>query len=144
MPVIHTADQVNAMLEQLNRVNRAALALDPADLRRQLADANARIIKLERELAEAKLLIASYEDSGSPPHRNGEGPGVGMTYRGAARITAKEAAQMMGVSLSTVSRYCEQGFWRAEQDASGRWLIDASQPLRKKARGSVRQSKSRG
>jgi hypothetical protein len=147
MPYVNSARDVHrAMAEQVTRVNgaaRAAAADEPTALRRQLADAQARIITLERELSEMRLLLASYEDSGSPSHRNGNGQGAGMTYRGAAVLTAREAAQLMDVSLSTVSRYCEQGFWRASRDASGRWLIDATQELRKKPRGSVRTSKSR-
>jgi hypothetical protein len=162
MPYVNTAREAKAMLTQVVRVNgqSRAAADSPlpgsasdrsgeglgvrasADLRRQLADANARIVALERQLAEARLLIAAYEDSAplsqvySPFGRGVGGEGVG-TYRNGKRVmTAKEAAQMMGVSLSTVSRYCDTGFWRAEQDASGRWLIDASQDLRKK-RGSV-------
>lgn len=135
MPYVNTAREVRAMVTQLERVNgtERAAAADPVALRHQLADAKARILKLERELSEMRLLLAAYEDS-APLSVGG---GAGMTWHGAQRITAKEAAQMMGVSLSTVSRYCESGFWRADQDASGRWLIDASQKLQTKQRRSV-------
>ena len=122
MTYIHTPAQARALVAQMDRVNGAR---SDANLAMQLTEARERIAKLERRINELELLLCSYEDSAPAVPQ----PARGLWHHGERVITAAEAAQLAGVSLSTVSRYCASGFWRAHRDASNRWLIVATGTL---------------
>lgn len=134
-----TRKVARAMAEQLDRVNdrdHSLLAESPHPVwgranvppTREENNWRLRCEQLEQIIADQKQVIADLrrqlvERSSEP----------GVTYAGKRMLTATQAADATGRSLSTVSRYCTGGHWQAVQ-VNGRWLIDADQPLTPKGK----------
>jgi hypothetical protein len=55
-----------------------------------------------------------------------------MIYNNRPVIKAKQAAENVGVSLATVSRYCTSGYWEAVSPDGNHWYIYADVALTKK------------
>jgi hypothetical protein len=113
-----------AMAAQVERVNRATAPINVEDdLRQQLRVARRRILDLEDQLAEAL--------SEREPRAKSAGA---LEVKGRFVMTMADAAKVAGVSIATVSRYCNQGRWESTK-VGGRVLIFADQSLVKKENG---------
>lgn len=113
-----------AMAAQVVRVNQHAAAFNVEDdLRAQLNAARRRIMQLEERIAEL-------EDGGMTRGKSGGA----LDVKGRPVMTMKQAADAAGVSVATVSRYCDQSRWESTK-VGGRVLIYADQPLVKKENG---------
>lgn len=124
-PVIH------AMAQQLDRVNGAPEAVasalynlqqDHYALTRRYEILKERFDKSERENKRLRELLGAAEDT--------RGSVAPMTYNGRPVLTQSEAARQARISVATVSRYVNSGYWEAAQEPdSNRWLIYADRPL---------------
>lgn len=126
------ATVTRAMALQIDRVKgaRQAHSLGEADLLDQLAEADATIARLQARINELELLLAAYDVTVAAPDA-ARGPSYGQR----PTITAVEAAQRAGVSLATVTRYVQSGFWDGIPPRRGhnRLLVYSDQPLTSKA-----------
>lgn len=121
-----------AMAEQLDRVNdssaRAAAQASVAEFIQRVAPdryadpRDAEIARLTALVDQLRTRIAELELPGG--HALGQRP----------VISAVEAAERTRLSLATVNRYLNSGFWQGEQGDDGRWLIFTDQPLLPKER----------
>jgi excisionase family DNA binding protein len=119
-----------ARVSQIDRVN----STDDSrvqELRSQIADLQ-RLLDSERE---QNRRLQAQLDGITGPSRGGNSRSATMLHNGRPVITPMQAAAQLGVSLSTVIRYLNEGRWEAAQIAgSNRWLVYADQTLARKDR----------
>lgn len=121
-----------AMAIQIDRVNsaRKAHSLRESDLLDDVARLEAELARKDQRIKELELLLAAYDVTGSTGETQ-RGPSYGQR----PTITAVEAAQRAGVSLATVTRYVQSGYWEGIPPRRGhnRLLVYSDQPLTSKA-----------
>lgn len=123
-----TAPLAKAMVTQLDRVNRKEHSLGEADLLDEIDALQADNARLQKRIGELELLLAAYDVIDNAPETPGPAYGQRPT------ITANEAAQRAGVSLATVTRYVQGGWWEGIPPRRGhnRLLVYSDQPLMSK------------
>lgn len=126
-----TGDIGRAMATQVARVNN-----DPARLRELNADLMRKCDRLEemvkdltRRLEAAQERLEALQEVGATPQ-----PSRGMVLDSRPVLTMAQASRQIGVSVATISRYLNTGYWHGVQTPSGRWYVYADQPLRAKPR----------
>lgn len=133
-----------ATVDQLDRVNGTPAQIETQRHRDDVARYMQRIVTLETEIARLQRELAAAKNPsirpGTPP------PGYTpteprRTYAGRPVKTVAEVAKLTGLSPSQVTRYCQSGHWRAWQDSSRTWHIDADQPFTRRTRRKRRKSK---
>lgn len=124
----------HAMATQLDRVNNTTKPASPPilsarstaaerALAKELAAANARIAEMEAQLRD--LLAGTVSGNAS-----GQVGGLALDSRPV--MSVKDAAHAVGRSVSTVTRYLNEGRWQGRKDDAGNWLVYADQPLKVK------------
>ena len=114
------------MSAQLDRVNDASA-------RRQLELLQSEVEQLRRSVQlfaaeNARLRARIDEHSAGAPDVHGV-----IVIDGRPCITPQAAARQVGVSVPTVNRYLQSGYWQGvQQRGSNRWYVFADQPLSRK------------